>query len=26
VAYMWVVTLHNLSLFSDPPLPCHPPS
>ena len=26
VAYMWVVTLHNLFLYSDPPLPCHPPS
>jgi len=26
VASMWVVTLHNLFLYSDPPLPCHPPS
>ena len=25
-AYMWVVTLHNLFLNSDPPLPCHSPS
>jgi hypothetical protein len=23
VASMWVVTLHNLFLYSDPPLPCH---
>jgi len=23
VAPMWVVTLHNLFLYSDPPLPCH---
>ena len=22
---MWVVTLHSLFLYSDPPLPCHPP-
>jgi hypothetical protein len=26
VASMWVVTLHNLFLYSDPPVPCHPPS
>jgi hypothetical protein len=26
VASMWVVTLHNLFLYSDPPAPCHPPS
>jgi hypothetical protein len=26
VASMWVVTLHNLFLYSDPPLTCHPPS
>jgi hypothetical protein len=26
VASMWVVTLHNLFLYSDPPLPCQPPS
>jgi len=26
VASMWVVTLHNLFLYLDPPLPCHPPS
>jgi len=26
VASMWVVTLHNLFLYSDPPLPCHSPS
>jgi hypothetical protein len=26
VASMWVVTLHNLFLYSDLPLPCHPPS
>jgi len=26
VASMWVVTLHSLFLYSDPPLPCHPPS
>ena len=26
VASMWVVTLHNLFLYSDPPLSCHPPS
>jgi hypothetical protein len=26
VASMWVVTLHNLFLYSDPPLPCHTPS
>jgi hypothetical protein len=25
VASMWVVMLHNLFLFSDPPLTCHPP-
>jgi hypothetical protein len=25
-SYMWVVTLHSLFLYSDPPLPCHPPS
>jgi len=25
VTSMWVVTLHNLFLFSDLPLPCHPP-
>jgi hypothetical protein len=24
VASMWVVTLHNLFLYSHPPLPCHP--
>jgi hypothetical protein len=24
-ASTWVVTLHNLFLYSDPPLPCHPP-
>jgi hypothetical protein len=23
---MWVVTLHSLFLYSDPTLPCHPPS
>jgi hypothetical protein len=26
VASMWVVTLHNLFLYSDPPLPCHFPT
>ena len=26
VASMCVVTLHNLFLYSDPPIPCHPPS
>jgi hypothetical protein len=26
VASMWVVTLHNLFLYSEPPLPYHPPS
>jgi hypothetical protein len=26
VASMWVVTLHKLFMYSDPPLPCHPPS
>jgi hypothetical protein len=26
VASMWVVTLHSLFLYMDPPLPCHPPS
>jgi len=26
VASMWVITLHSLFLYSDPPLPCHPPS
>ena len=26
VASMWVVTLHNQFQYSDPPLPCHPPS
>jgi len=26
VASMWVVTLHNLFLYSDPPLLCHPSS
>jgi hypothetical protein len=26
VASMWVVTFHNLFIYSDPPLPCHPPS
>jgi len=26
VASVWVVTLHNLFLYSDPPLLCHPPS
>jgi hypothetical protein len=26
VASMWVVTIHNLFLYSDPPLPFHPPS
>jgi hypothetical protein len=26
VASMWVVTLHSLFLYSDPPLPCPPPS
>jgi hypothetical protein len=26
VASMWIVALHNLFLYSDPPLPCHPPS
>jgi len=26
MASMWVVTLHSLFLYSDPPLPCHPPS
>ena len=26
VASMWVVTLHSLFLYSDTPLPCHPPS
>jgi hypothetical protein len=25
VTSMWVVTLHNLFLYSDPQLPCHPP-
>jgi len=25
VASMWVVTLHCLFLYSEPPLPCHPP-
>jgi hypothetical protein len=24
VAFIWVVTLHSLFLYSDPPLPCHP--
>jgi hypothetical protein len=26
MASMWVVTLHSLFLYSDPSLPCHPPS
>jgi len=26
LASLWVVTLHNLFLYLDPPLPCHPPS
>jgi hypothetical protein len=26
LASMWVVTLHSLFLYSDPPLPCHPSS
>jgi len=26
VGSMWVVALHSLFLYSDPPLPCHPPS
>jgi len=26
VASTWVVTLNNLFLYSDQPLPCHPPS
>jgi hypothetical protein len=26
VASMWVVSLHSLFLYSDPPVPCHPPS
>jgi hypothetical protein len=26
MASMWVITLHSLFLYSDPPLPCHPPS
>jgi len=26
VASMWVIALHNLFLYSDPPPPCHPPS
>jgi hypothetical protein len=26
VTSIWVVTLHNLFLYSDPPLPCQPPS
>jgi hypothetical protein len=26
VTSMWVVTLHSLFLYSDPPLPCHLPS
>jgi hypothetical protein len=26
VASMWVVTKHNVFLYSDPPLPCHHPS
>ena len=26
VASMWVITLHSLFLYSDPPSPCHPPS
>jgi len=26
VACMWFVTVHYLFLYSDPPLPCHPPS
>jgi len=26
MASMWVVTLHDPFLYSDPPLPCHPPS
>jgi hypothetical protein len=26
VASMWVITLHSPFLYSDPPLPCHPPS
>jgi len=26
VASMWVFTLHSLFLYSDPPLPCEPPS
>jgi hypothetical protein len=26
VSSLWVITLHNLFLYSDPPIPCHPPS
>jgi hypothetical protein len=26
VVFMWVANLHNLFLYSDPPLTCHPPS
>lgn len=26
VASMWVITLHSLFLYPDPPLPCYPPS
>jgi len=26
VASMWTVSLHNLFMYTDPPLPCHPPS
>jgi len=26
ILQVWVVTLHNLFLYSDPPLLCHPPS
>jgi len=26
VAFLWVVTLHSLFVYSDLPLPCHPPS
>jgi len=26
VASVWVITLHNRFLYSDLPLPCHPPS
>ena len=26
MAFMWVVTPHNLFLYSEPPLPSHPPS